>query len=96
MEQCKSKDCNQDATIVICYQPLYVRSCDEHYKQLSKEYLKSKRPRNANLGQVVDTYKKADGSLGKITYGKDSEIKNRTITPEGQVINKQSGKDAQY
>jgi len=96
MESCKYEDCNQEATIVVCYEPLYVRSCDEHYSVLYKMFLKSRRPRNVNLGQTVDTYVKSDGSIGKITAGKAWEIENRTITPEGNVINKKTKKDPQY
>lgn len=96
MDRCFLEDCNQEGSIVICYQPQYIRSCDEHYNELYRSFLKQRRKRNVNLHQLVDRWVKPDGSIGKITAGKASEIENRTITPEGEVINKQSKKPAQY
>ena len=98
MDRCYLEDCNQEGSIVVCYQPLYVRSCDEHYRELYKSFLKSRRPRNVNLGQTVDTYVKSDGSIGKITAGKAWEIENRTISPDDgrSVVNKKTGKPPEY
>lgn len=96
MDKCKYDECNQEGSIVICYQPLYVLSCDEHYKELYRTFLKSRRKWNVNLGQVVDKWVKPDGSIGRITEGKDWEIRNRTITPEGEVVNKVTGKPPEY
>lgn len=96
MDHCYYDDCNQDGCIVILYSPQMVRSCDEHATELCKKFLKSRRQRNVNLGQTVDTYTKSDGSIGKITAGKAWEIENRTITPEGQVVNKKTKRDPQY
>ncbi len=96
MGSCYSPDCADEANIVICYSPQYVGSCDHHYDELYKKFLKQRRNRNVNLHQLVDRWVKPDGSIGKITTGKASEIENRTITPEGEVINKQSKKPAQY
>ncbi len=86
MERCYLEDCNQGGSIVVCYQPQYVRSCDEHYDELYRTF------------QTVDTYKKSDGSVGKITAGKAWEIENRTISPDDgrSVVNKKTGKPAQY
>lgn len=60
----------------------------------------TQRPRfsNCNLGQVVDTYVKKDGSIGKRTVGKDWEIGNRTISRDDNftVVNKATGKEAEY
>ena len=51
---------------------------------------------NVHLGQVVDVYPRKDGTTGKITYGKNWEINNRGLSPDGRVINTKTGKDAQY
>lgn len=95
-QTCKYDECNQPGDIIICYYPLFVASCDDHYKILSKLYLKGKRRFPVNLGQVVDRWTKPDGTPMKMTAGKASEITNRTITPDGQVVNKQSKRPAQY
>lgn len=50
----------------------------------------------AGLGQTAQYYTKKDGSQGKITTGKKWELEHRRLTPEGQVINSKTGKDAQY
>ena len=94
--ECSAKDCERFAAINICYSPLEVWSCDEHYKELYRSFLKARRKINVNLGQTVDTYSKSDGSIGKITVGKAWEIESRTITPEGRVVNKHTGRDPQY
>lgn len=51
---------------------------------------------NVNLGQTTDVYTRRDGSKGRITYGKAWEIESRTLSPEGVVINKHTGKETQY
>lgn len=51
---------------------------------------------NVNLGQTVDSYTKRDGTKGRITTGKAWEIDSRTISPEGVVVNKHTGREAQY
>jgi hypothetical protein len=96
MEMCDYEDCNQEGSIVVCYSPLYVKVCDEHYPELYKKFLKSKKSKNCNLGQSIHDYVRADGSRGRLTVGKDSEIAARTITPEGEVINRHTKKPAQY
>ena len=50
---------------------------------------------NVNLGQTVDRYIRKDGSKGRITQGKAWEIDNRVIR-EGTVVNRKTGKEAQY
>ncbi len=86
MESCKYDDCNQEGTIVICYQPLFVRSCEQHYNELYKLFIKSKRKVNINLGQSIHNYVKPDGSRGRLTVGKDIEISQRTISPDDGKI----------
>lgn len=50
----------------------------------------------AGLGSTAQYYVKKDGTQGKMTVGKKWEIDNRRSTPEGQIINAKTGKDAQY
>ena len=98
MDKCYTEDCNQEGSIVVTYQPIYVASCDECYAALYKMFLKSRRKQNCNLGQTVHEYVKKDGSRGRLTAGKDWEIANRTISKDDgkTVINKVTGKPAQY
>ena len=50
-----------------------------------------------DLGQTVDKYPRKDGTTGRITRGKDWELSNRRISPDGvSVYNKATGKPTQY
>ena len=53
---------------------------------------------NPNLGQTVDRYVRKDGTVGKITVGKDWEISQRRISKDDNhtVINQATGKLPQY
>lgn len=54
------------------------------------------RATNVNLNQTAQYYTKKDGSRGRMTTGKAWEIEHRSLSPEGQVINSKTGKEAQY
>lgn len=59
----------------------------------------TQKPRfsKCNLGQAVDTYVRKDGSIGKITSGKQFEIEDRTISKDdGFTVIRKSGGDPQY
>ena len=79
------KDCNQ-----LVIPPEGKLSCRACVSVGRKRY-------NVNLGQVVDTYTRKDGSTGKITVGKQIEIESRVTTPDGRVISKDNGgREARY
>lgn len=56
------------------------------------------KPYNVNLGQTADKWIKNDGTVGKITVGKQWEIDNRRISRDDgvTVINHATGKEPQY
>lgn len=90
--------CNHVALINVIYAPVEVWSCDKHFSELYNLFLKSRRKVNVNLGQVIDKWVKPDGTIGKITVGKDWEIRNRTISNDDgrSVVNKVNGKPPEY
>lgn len=97
MNHCSYPDCDQKPEVPVLYAP-EIWACDEHYLILYKTYIKNKESKNVNLGQVVQYYKKRDGSRGRITHGKAWEIDNRTVSKQDgkTIINRRTGKEAQY
>lgn len=79
----------QTPKLVIYTEPVKKLGCPNCGTPKSKAFL-------AGLGNTAQYYTKKDGSRGRMTVGKQWEIINRRTTPEGQVINAKTGKDAQY
>ncbi len=90
------KLCGQPADIPVKYSPEEVWSCDSDYAQLAAINLKDNG--RARLNSTVDSYTSTSGKVGKITAGKDWEIKHRRISRDDgrTVINSKTGKEAQY
>ena len=72
----------------------------EHPRKLGCPNCGKPKPQSYSvaIGSVVQTYRKKNGSTGRITHGKAWEIENRTISRDDKmtVINKVTGKETQY
>lgn len=102
MQTCSYPECNAEGPIAVLYSPVEVRSCDEHWPMLYKQYFTGKNRSNPNLGQTLEKWTHIDKKSGRqirhrITTGKQFEIVNRGLADDGKtVINKATGKPAQY
>ena len=75
-----------------------IYSCDEHYPELDKRYIRNKRFSNANLHLAVDSWENTKThKRQKVTTGKAWEIAHRTLAEDGKtVVNSVTGKEAEY
>ena len=102
MGTCSYPGCLVEGPIAVLYEPVEVRSCDEHWPALYKHYLTGKKRSTAGLGQTVDSWRKIDKKTGnetthKLTKGKEWEITNRRLADDGKtVINRVTGRETQY
>lgn len=80
---------------VVLYAPIEIKTCNSCWPVAYLD-LKSKKRFVCDLNSSVDTYTRKDGSKGKITKGKAWEIENRKTSPEGQIVNRKTGKPTQY